>query len=71
MPLHQVAGRTETGDEAQEVIVDNESIERDSLVNITLHTFEHRYDSFMESESTITRGAQMLLEDEDEENGGM
>ena len=53
MPLHQAAGRAETGDNALEAIADNESIELDSLFNITLHTFEHRYDSFVESESTI------------------
>ena len=43
MPLHQVAGCEETGDNAREAIADNESIELDSLFTITLHMFEHRY----------------------------
>ena len=55
MPLHQAAGREETGDKAQDTIAiaDNESIELGSLFTITLHTLEHRYNSFVESESTI------------------
>ena len=52
---HPRAAPHQEVEEGEDVLaeLDNESIELDSLFNITLHTFEHRYDSFVESESTI------------------